>query len=170
VRIAPDSHKSSPVQPKPIGKAFSSLHLRSYKCNDAFMKLAMRSLSLLAIVTCLTYAAFGDESRDCYNSGIAKRQTGDLDGALADFNKAIELKPDYSSAYVARGTVKKQKGDLDGALADLSQSIVFDPKNADAYDRLASAELAKGDVTSAWVHCNRAIELKPDYYFAYSCR
>jgi Flp pilus assembly protein TadD len=99
-------------------KAFSSLHLRSYKCNDAFMKLSKRSLSLLAILFCGTYAAFGDAATDCYNSGIAKRQNGDLDGALADFNKAIEIKPGYSSAYVARGIVKKQKGDLDGALAD----------------------------------------------------
>lgn len=40
------------------------------------------------------------ETAEAYNNrGDAKHKSGDLDGALADFNKAIEIKPDLAVAY-----------------------------------------------------------------------
>jgi len=40
------------------------------------------------------------ETAEAYNNrGDAKRVKGDLKGALADFDKAIELKPDLAAAY-----------------------------------------------------------------------
>ena len=63
-------------------KAFLFFAFDLTKCNDAFMKLSKRSLSLVAILFCSAYAAFGDAATDCYNSGIAKRQNGDLDDGV----------------------------------------------------------------------------------------
>jgi Flp pilus assembly protein TadD len=54
------------------------------------------------------------ETAEAYNNlGESKRVKGELDGALADFNRAIELKPDLAAAYNNRALVKKAKGDLD---------------------------------------------------------
>jgi tetratricopeptide (TPR) repeat protein len=55
---------------------------------------------------------------DYYNRGLAKQDKGDLDGAIADYNRAIELDPKYFFAYNNRGNAKKDKDDLDGAIGD----------------------------------------------------
>ena len=51
----------------------------------------------------------------------------DLDGALADFNRAIELKPDEAALYVNRGQVKWGQKDADGALADFNRAVDLKP-------------------------------------------
>ncbi len=57
----------------------------------------------------------------------------DLDGALTDCNKAIEIKSDVTEFYVYRGTLRRYKGDLDGAMADYNNVIALNPKDALAY-------------------------------------
>jgi lipoprotein NlpI len=63
----------------------------------------------------------------------------DLDGALADCNKAIEVKPDVTAFYVFRGTLRRYKGDLDGAMTDFNNVIALNPKDA-------FANAARGEV------------------------
>jgi len=56
---------------------------------------------------------------DCYvGRGLVKKSMHDWDGAIADFDKDIELKPDDSQTYGERAFTKKSKGDVDGAFAD----------------------------------------------------
>ncbi|MBC6424700.1 MAG: tetratricopeptide repeat protein, partial [Hormoscilla sp. SP12CHS1] len=40
-------------------------------------------------------------------------------GAIADSNKAIEIKPDYAEPYVTRGVARGNLGDYKGAIADM---------------------------------------------------
>jgi len=47
---------------------------------------------------------------------------GDYRGALQDFNKAIELKPDLAEAYGARGLSKIKLGQKDSGCLDLSKA------------------------------------------------
>ena len=42
-----------------------------------------------------------------YNSGMAKGKSKDYQGAIGEFTKAIELNPDYDSAYRRRGELKR---------------------------------------------------------------
>src|SRR5439155_26586183 len=66
-----------------------------------------------------------------YNKrGLAKEAKGDHDGAIADYNRAIELNPKHASAYNNRGIAKQAKGDLDGAIADYNRAIELDAKLA----------------------------------------
>jgi tetratricopeptide (TPR) repeat protein len=64
------------------------------------------------------------------NRGEAKRKQGDLDGALEDFNKVIEMKPDAVGPYNNRGLVRQAKGDFDGAIFDFSKVIELKPDAA----------------------------------------
>src|SRR6266496_3347586 len=106
-----------------------------------------------------------------YNErGIAKGVKGDIDGAIADFTRAIELYPKYSTAYTNRGLAKKNKGDLDGAIADCNRAIELDPKDAGAYSNRGIAKQAQGDLKGAIADYTRAIELDPKYAPAYSTR
>jgi tetratricopeptide (TPR) repeat protein len=55
---------------------------------------------------------------------------GDYDKAIADCDKAIELKPKNAAAYDNRGNVYQAKGDHDRAISDYDKAIELDPKDA----------------------------------------
>ena len=61
------------------------------------------------------------------NRGLARRAAGDPLGALADFDKAIALRPDFAAAYNNRGTLHADLGDLLPALADHERALALEP-------------------------------------------
>src|SRR6266545_4106810 len=83
------------------------------------------------------------------NRASARRFNGDADGAIADYNRAIELDPKNASAFNSRGMIKKSKGDLDGAIADFNSAIELNEKLAIAYKNRGEAKQAKGDAAAA---------------------
>jgi lipoprotein NlpI len=99
-----------------------------------------------------------------------ERASGDLDAALADFNKAVELKPDNATAYDDRGIVKRAKGDLDGALADYNKCIELKPDDTYAYNNRGLLRKARGDLDGALADYNKSIELNPKFAGAYHSR
>src|SRR5436309_1713742 len=63
--------------------------------------------------------------------------TTDLDAAIVDFNRAIQLNPKDAVAYSNRGNTKRDKGDVDGAIVDYNRAIRLDSKYAIPYYSLA---------------------------------
>ena len=60
---------------------------------------------------------------------------GDLDGAIADYDEAIRLNPQYVGVHNSRGLDEGQdRGDLDGAIADYDEAIRLNPPYVDAYN------------------------------------
>jgi tetratricopeptide (TPR) repeat protein len=55
--------------------------------------------------------------------GRQRQSEGDHDGAIEDFNKAIELDSNLAQAYASRGVSREAKGDGDGAKSDYMQSM-----------------------------------------------
>jgi tetratricopeptide (TPR) repeat protein len=66
------------------------------------------------------------------NRGVSRGKEGDLDGAVADFTKAIDLDPRLALAYFNRGEVLIQKGNFDAAIADFTKAIELNPRNGEA--------------------------------------
>jgi tetratricopeptide (TPR) repeat protein len=105
-----------------------------------------------------------------YDRGNAKKDHGDLDGAIAEYTRAIQSDPKYAAAYANRGAAKWAKGDLDGSIADSTRAIEIDPRNAMAYYNRGGAKQAKGDLDGSIADCTRAIEIDPKYAAAYANR
>ena len=68
------------------------------------MKIAstVRTLLLAASLVFPTYG-IAETAADYNNRGIAKVGKGDFDGAIADYNRALELDPKFAIAYADRG-------------------------------------------------------------------
>lgn len=60
--------------------------------------------------------------QDYVARGISAYRGGNLYLALAAFNLAIQLDPDFSDAYINRGIVLHRIGDLERAFADVAQA------------------------------------------------
>jgi hypothetical protein len=63
------------------------------------------------------------------NRGILKGKAGNISGAIADFEQAIHIKPNYAEAYYNRGVALYQKGEKQRACTDWQQatSLGFKP-------------------------------------------
>ena len=59
---------------------------------------------------------FFDRGRECY-------RRRDLGGAVREFTRAIELRPDVPAAYQERGLAYARMGQLEEAIADFQQAI-----------------------------------------------
>ena len=64
---------------------------------------------------------------------MAHEDLGQLDQALADYNKAIEISPDYADAYNNRGEVYRKKNMIPQATADYRKATQLDKNFAEAY-------------------------------------
>jgi tetratricopeptide (TPR) repeat protein len=98
---------------------------------------------------------------DAYiNRAQVKKTQLDLDGAIADYGKAIELKPD-AGVYYALGTARQAKQDLNGALVEYSRAISLDPNFASAYTSRAVIETLQGKKVEARQDFEKAFAFDP---------
>jgi len=81
----------------------------------------------------VSFNSLGQTFDEYYQSGFNKAEDGDYYGAIADFTKAIELDPNYVSAYVFRGSAKDNLGDLRGACADWKKASNLGYANAEKW-------------------------------------
>ncbi|MHC5721241.1 MAG: tetratricopeptide repeat protein, partial [Nostoc sp.] len=62
--------------------------------------------------------------------------------AIADFNRAIEINPNFATAYCHRGNARYFLGDYEGAIADHNQALQLDPNLAQSYHSRGNAYFA----------------------------
>ncbi|MFL6504906.1 MAG: tetratricopeptide repeat protein [Candidatus Udaeobacter sp.] len=104
---------------------------------------------------------------DLVNRGIEKAKNNDVDGAIADFNRAAELNPQDDAPYYNRAQARQLKNDKAGAIADYTKAIELGSTNPAAYNNRGNARAENKDRDGAIADYTRAIELKPDYARAY---
>jgi tetratricopeptide (TPR) repeat protein len=129
-------------------------HYRTWRC-------------VLFLFLVLPVAVHAQTAKDFYCSGYAKRLKHDYDGAIADYTRAIELKPDYAGAYARRGNAELMKGDTAAANADFERAIALDPNDAYGYTSRGNARRIKGDFAGALADFDRALKLNPQDTYAH---
>jgi hypothetical protein len=83
--------------------------------------------------------------------------------ALASFDRAIALKPDYAEAYYNRGNALRDLTRHRDALASYEQAIALKPKYADAYNNYGAAQRELKRPEQALASYEQAIALQPDH-------
>ena len=85
----------------------------------------------------------------------------DLDAAIADYNKGIEIAPDVNWFYEDRAKAFIMKGDDKAAIADYTKAIELEAEHADYYVQRANLLEKEGYLAGAISDMSKAIELKP---------
>jgi superkiller protein 3 len=95
--------------------------------------------------------------------GNALFEKGKVDEAVVQYQKALEINPDYAEACNNLGNALLQKGKVDEAIAQLQRAQQLKPDYAEACNNLGNALLQKGNVAEAIAHVQRALQIKPDF-------
>ena len=98
-----------------------------------------------------------------YNLGLAYARNDMLDEAIAEYKKAIEIKPDSAFAHYNLGFVYNKKGLVDKAIRKYKDAIEINPGFDQAYNDLGIAYRIKGELDKAIESYSKALEIDPDF-------
>jgi hypothetical protein len=131
---------------------------------------AVRLIILLLLSFCTVFAQEPVSADDFSQRGISRFENNDLDGAISDFTKAIELKGhQLEFCFYFRGLALYRRVRLDEALADFTEAIAR-KEHPRFYDDRGNLWAQKGELDKAIADLNRAIELEPKWAKAYGDR
>lgn len=126
---------------------------------------------------------------DYFGRGMAQMTVRNYQGAIADFDKALQLTPDFALAWFQRGIARYRnhktesnrvddnipadvasqmvKHELSEAISDLDRTIELSPSMPFPYYDKGNLLVEMQDYTSALAAYTQAIEAKPDFGEAY---
>ncbi|MGA8408846.1 MAG: tetratricopeptide repeat protein [Candidatus Acidiferrales bacterium] len=90
------------------------------------------------------------------HAGVQADQAGQVDQAVAEFQKAAELDPKLAAAFVELGGVLIEKHDYANAVPPLRRAIELSPNLEGAHRLLGYALLAQGFAAAAIPHLEKA--------------
>ena len=73
------------------------------------------------------------EASQKFATALGYERNGDYQGAIEWYDKALNLDPRMTSAYLRRGLTYSDAGELDQAITDYSKAIELAPEDADIY-------------------------------------
>jgi tetratricopeptide (TPR) repeat protein len=115
-------------------------------------------------------ASNNPDVRTLLDQGTKALDGGNVDEAIDNYRKALEIKPDYAEAHDKLGLALAERGQIDEAIAEYTAAIRLDPKSAKAYSDRALAYIDLGDNDKAIKDCTEAIRIAPDRAETYSIR
>jgi len=111
-----------------------------------------------------------DDAYAHYKRGDAYDDIQEYEKAIAEYNKAIELNPNYASAYYNRGCANAEMGQYSEAIADYDRALELCPNHFLAYYNRGLVYSRIGENEKAIADYNRAIQVDPDDADAYYSR
>lgn len=100
-------------------------------------------------------------------SGDAKLSDGDLNGALDEYDKALQLNPKNAMAHYGRGRVHLATASYSEALTDLNRAVAIDPDFTSAHIARIGILMYKRDFSSALIDASKVVQLEPDNALAF---
>jgi protein O-mannosyl-transferase len=98
-----------------------------------------------------------------YNLGLALKNQGQLDQAIAHYRRALNIWPDYVEAHYNLGGAYIEKGEFDEALAEYRRAIEIRPDEADSHNNYGSTLRELKQFDQAEIEYKRALSLRPRY-------
>jgi len=103
-------------------------------------------------------------------NGNDEYKTGNLDQAIVDYTRAIDINPNLAKAYDNRGVAYAKEGSMRRAIDDFTMAIADNPDDAEAYNNRGHAYAEQGNMAQALFDYTHAIEHNAFYVKAYNNR
>ncbi len=97
------------------------------------------------------------------NVNIDLDDTGRLDKAVARYQKALEIRPDFTEAHYSLGLILARLGRLDEAIDHYRQALKIRPDSVVIRYNLGLTLVRHGQVDEAIAQFGIALQIKPDY-------
>ena len=102
------------------------------------------------------------------NLGNKLALQGKTPDAIAQFRRAIEIKPDYAEAHYNLAIVLDRQGKPDEAIDNYQKALEINPDFAAAHNNLGTALLNQGRLEEASEHYHQALDKDPAFAEAHS--
>ena len=131
------------------------------------------AVALIAILAgWILYKRIADprNAREAFDAGMRLVKATRYDQAILNFNRAVDLQPDFAEAFRMRGRAYVTEYSPDQAIRDFTRLAELQPRDALAPAERGFARLDKKDYANAIADADRAIALDPKLGRAYSLR
>ena len=102
------------------------------------------------------------------NIAISLLRKGELEEAVAHYNKALDLNPGYGEAHYNLANSLLRLGRVDEAIAHYEKALEINPNNLSAHYNLAAAFVQSGKMDAAIEHYNIVLERDPNQAAAHN--
>jgi tetratricopeptide (TPR) repeat protein len=96
------------------------------------------------------------------NLGVVLFEKGQVDEAVAQYQKALEINPNYLAAHYNLGNALFRKGQQDEAIAEYQKALEINPNDAEAHINLGNALFQKEELDEAVGQFQKALEINPN--------
>ena len=103
-----------------------------------------------------------------FQVGYWRSQSGDGEGALDGFSRAVKADPQNAQAWSNLGVIQQQMGRFPAALEAYKKSTKANPKNAQNFFNTGKVYQDLGQVKEAVDAFRRAVDTSPTYFEAYA--
>lgn len=145
----------------------------------AFCGLLLVTLGILSYRQCAMYADIDtlwrtviQKNPGCWmayhNQAYVFLRKGELDKAIPELQKAVEINPDFVEGYCDLGAVYAQQGKPDEAMAYYQKALEINPGYPETHYNLANLLASQRRSDEAMTHYQKALELKPNHVEALS--
>lgn len=91
----------------------------------------------------------------------------DVENALQEINRSLELCPAMTNSYVKRASMHMESGDRDSTLADFQKAIETNAEDPDIYYHRGQCNFILQDFSSAARDYQKSIDLDPSFVFSH---
>jgi tetratricopeptide (TPR) repeat protein len=111
---------------------------------------------MIAAVALLLALQAAPELKQRVDAGLKAKHAGDLDTAIREFKRVVELAPELAASHVNLGAVYFEKKDYGNAVPSLRRALQINPDLPGAHAMLGTALLAQGYASQSIPHLEKA--------------
>jgi len=127
-------------------------------------------LILIGVLFLTISSVYAETAEGCFNRGHDYSLQGNWSQAISDYNKAIEINPNYWQAYLGRGIASYSQGNFTQTLSDYTKTIEINPNVPGIYGLRGYIYARLGNFAQAIHDLTKDIETNPNNASSYSLR